>query len=115
MNNTNSNPSASLDVANTIHAQIGGHRAFMMMGAKNVLGDINGLQFKIGRNSKGVTHITVTLDPSDTYTVEFLKMGRAPKFTRTVLGSFSLVGDDSLRSLIEENTGMYLSLGTMGR
>lgn len=98
-----------MTVANTIQAQIG-RMAFKMMGAKNLVGDTNSLQFKIGRNAKKVTHIVVTLDPSDTYRVEFVHYGRAPKHTRTTIASLDGVFADMLRSIIEGNTGLFLSV-----
>ena len=98
-----------MSVAATIQGQIG-HGAFVMMGAKILIDEGNGLQWKIGKNAKRVTHIRVTLDPSDTYTVEFIKAGRAPRFEIKTLASHSLVYFDQLRGIIEAETGLYLSL-----
>ena len=81
-----------------------------MMGAKNLLGSEDALQFKIGRNAKRVTHIRVTLDATDTYTVEFIRVGRAPMFKTTPVADFSGVYADQLHAIIEANTGLYLSL-----
>lgn len=92
-----------MHIATTIRDQIG-NRAFVMMGARDLLGDETGLQFKVGRNSKGVSCVRVELDPSDTYTVRFYK--RSGK----ELASCSDVYCDSLRTVIEQNTGLYLSL-----
>ena len=105
----NNNTAQTLQVANTIADQIGA-RAFAMMGATNKLADASSLTFKVGRNARKVTHVTVTLDPTDTYTVEFVKCGRAPRYTRTVLATVSNVYEDGLRAVIETNTGLYLSL-----
>jgi hypothetical protein len=60
----------SMQVANVISEQIG-HRAFVMMGASNLMGGESHLQFKIGTNSKTVTHVTVTLTSEDLYIVRF--------------------------------------------
>lgn len=87
-----------------------GHPAFVMMGAKNLIGGDDYLTFKIGRNAKRVTHIRVTLDPTDTYKVEFIKVGRAPNFTTKTLAEFDGVYADMLHKMIEDNTGLYLSL-----
>jgi hypothetical protein len=99
----------SMNIANEIRRQVG-PRAFAMMGAKNLLGSEDSLQFKIGRNAKRVTHIRITLDPSDTYRVEFIRVGRAPMFKTTPVADFDGVYADSLHTLIEGNTGLYLSL-----
>lgn len=104
-------------VANIIVQQIG-NRAFAMMGAKNLLGGDDRLQFKIGKNAKGVTHITVILDASDTYTVKFDKVTKYRMNARTgemvggakTLAELDGVYVDSLKAVIESNTGLYLSL-----
>lgn len=101
----------SMEVANTIRDQVG-HRALMMIGAKNLTGDKNSLSFKIGRNSAHVTHIRVTLEPSDTYTVQFYRVRR---HNRTLVSEERDIYGDGLRDCIERNTGLYTSLGTMGR
>ena len=100
---------SDISVARTISEQIGG-RAFMMLGAKDLLGDENSLTFRIGHNAQGVTHIRVQLDPSDTYTMQFLKVGRAPRFERKVLSETDNVYVEDLRRIIEQKTGMYTSL-----
>lgn len=99
----------TLSVADTIRDQIG-NRGLVMMGAKNLLGSEDGLQFKIGRNALRVTHVKITLEPSDTYSVEFIRVGRAPRFTVTEISRSELVFVDSLRAVLEAGTGMYLSL-----
>jgi len=98
-----------VEVAKIIASQIG-NRAFQMLGAKDLMGDENSLTFRIGRNAQGVTHIKVTLDPSDTYTMQFLKVGRAPRFEKKVLSEASDIYADNLRKVIESKTGMYTSL-----
>lgn len=95
-------------VAMTIAAQIG-NGAFAMMGAKNLLSSADSLQWKIGRNAKAVTHITVRLDPSDTYTVIFhrvTKRGLSVVVKAEVAGVYV----DSLHAVIESETGLYMNL-----
>ena len=94
------------DIARTIAAQIG-NRAFFMMGAKNLLASERALQFKVGRNAKAVTHVTVTLAADDTYTVRF---DRVRKYVAKPVAEVEGVYVDSLRQVIESNTGLYLSL-----
>jgi hypothetical protein len=81
-----------------------------MLGAKNLMGDDNSLTFQIGRNAQGVTHIKVTLDPDDTYTMQFLRIGRAPRFEKKMLSEASNIYAEDLRRLIEQKTGMYTKL-----
>ena len=92
-------------VAQTIADQIG-RVAFVMMGAKNLLGSEDHLQFQI-RGSKKVNRIVVKLEPSDTYTVKFYT-GSALKIRQ--VAEVSDVYADSLRRVIESETGLYLSL-----
>lgn len=106
-----------MEVANKIAEQIG-HHAFTMMGATNKLGGNSHLQFKIGANSKNVTHVTVTLTGDDLYTVRFdrvTKIGFSMKTGQTTggvktLATVEAVSVDQLRNVISEGTGLYLSL-----
>ena len=94
---------SNLAIANEIRNQLGG-MAFVMMGAKNLVGGNDFLQFKIGSNEKNVRTIRIRLDPSDTYTVQFFNN------RGNVLTECSDVYCDSLHNIIEEKTGLYLSL-----
>lgn len=93
-------------MANTIAAQIG-KRAFFMMGARDLLGSANALAFKIGRNAKSVSHVTITLQPDDTYTVVFHRVRGA---SVKVVSEQDDVYADCLHRVIESGTGLYLSL-----
>ena len=106
-----------MNTVNIIRDQIG-NRALFMLGAKDLLDTGNGLQFKIGRNGKGVTHIRVELLPSDTYEVTFLRVRRSRRYvepTVTELEKVSGVYVDSLHATIERATELRTSLGTMGQ
>ena len=97
-----------MTIANEIARQIGA-KAFFMMGTKKTLvGGEKNLSFKVMRNGKKVTHITVTLDASDTYTVEFFRCWgtKAPKILNTV----SMVYNDMLKSVISDGTGLELRM-----
>lgn len=84
-----------------------GRRALFMIGAKNLLAIENGLQFKVGRNAKSVNALRITLEPSDTYKVEALRIRNSqPK----VVESCDDVYVDRLHGVIESMTGMYTSL-----
>jgi len=100
----------ALEVANTIAQQIG-RQAFFMLGAKNLVGSENSLTFKIGRNAKSVSHIKVTLEPSDTYKVEAIRVRKSQGvLTSKVVESRDDVYVDSLHTVIETLTGMYTRL-----
>lgn len=97
-----------LAVANEIRNQLGG-MAFAMMGAKNLAGGDNFLQFSIGDNEKKISKICIRLDPSDTYTVSFYdRRGNIKHESNDVYC-------DMLHDVIEENTGLYLSFAPRKR
>ena len=100
-----------MQVAETIREQIG-PLAFRLIGASTLVGDANSLTFKVGKNAKGVTHVKVTLDPSDTYIVSARKV-RINRTTYAVdsreVGKVSGVYFDGLRGAIESVTGLYTS------
>lgn len=99
-----------LTVANTIAAQLGHSlgRLAMMIGAKHFVGSDNSLTFRFAARARnGSNTLRVTLDPSDTYTVEFLSLRGS---SRKVKGSFSDIYAEDLKPLFERETGLYLSL-----
>jgi hypothetical protein len=89
--------------ANIIWQQLG--KARMMIGAKNPISSNGGktLGFKIGRNSKAINGIRITLDPSDTYTMEFMRGTK-------VVNKIEDVYADSMHDMIEKYTGLYVRL-----
>jgi len=100
---------STINIATTILNQLGGtNRLSIMTGAKNFVATANGATFKIGKNAKKVTHVTIILDASDTYTVNFqrvTKRGLEVKDLNTVDGVYA----DMLVDIFESNTGLYLS------
>ena len=105
-------------VANTILNQLGGNKFIMMTGAKQFFCDDNSLGFKIGKNAAGVNYVKITLNAMDTYDmvlerVSFIKKTGETK--RKVIGSHEGIYDDMLQACFTNTTGMYTSLGTMGR
>lgn len=95
-----------MTIANTIKDQIG-HRALYMIGAKNLLDHDGALSFKIGRNSKSVNYIKITLTPADLYDITFSWVTKNGIKERSREEGIYF---DMLRGAIERNTGMYTSL-----
>ena len=95
-------------VALTIAEQLGGlRRLSMMVGARNFVSSEDSLTFKLGRGAKdGITHVTVTLDADDTYTVRFCRCW-GTKVTEK--GTSSGIYNDMLVALFESSTGFYLT------
>ena len=97
----------SQQVAKTILQQLGGNRFIAMTGAKNFGSSRNSLQFKIGRNSKSISHVIITLKSSDLYDVEFIRMrGTSRKVVKKVKGVYA----DQLGTMFKKYTGMNVRL-----
>ena len=100
-------------VAKTILQQLGGNRMIAMTGAKNLASgtDKEGrpyLMFKIGSGAKsGINHIKIALNGRDLYDIDF---GKIRGYDFKVLKSFDNIYADQLKDIIEQETGMYLSL-----
>jgi hypothetical protein len=79
-----------------------------MIGATCFVGSDNSLSFRFKcRAINGSNGIRIVLDPSDTYTVEFISVRGT---SRKVKGTFSDIYNDGLKKLIEKETGLRLSL-----
>ncbi len=105
--------SQAVEIAKTIMDQFGGNMFKMMTGAKEMYAlketetQAGGVQFKIGKNSKGINKVVVRLTWMDTYEVDFCKVRAG--VTKTVVEAKE-VYCDYLRPLFEDATGMYTSL-----
>lgn len=96
-----------MNTAQTILSQLGGNKFIAMTGAKNFCTNGRDISFKVMRNASKVTHVNITLDPSDTYTVKFLKVRGCDIKT---ISEREGVYWDSLQSVFEQNTGLRTSL-----
>lgn len=93
-------------IASTILQQLGGmNRLRIMTGAYNFLALDKGVSFRI-KNPKA-NYIKITLTSADLYDLE---IGRVRGGTYKVVYSIEGIYYDQLKGLIEEHTGMYLSL-----
>lgn len=66
----------STGIAQTILRQMGGRTLTIMTGARNFIDHGNALSFRLpsGFARNGINYVKITLDPSDTYTVEFSRI-----------------------------------------
>lgn len=90
-------------IADTILSQLGGRRFMAMTGARNLVAIDSGLTMKVGRNDKGVTHVTITLTPADEYDMRFQRVW-GTKVTEK--GGYEGIYCDMLQSLFTEGTGL---------
>jgi hypothetical protein len=100
---------ANLTVANTILSQMGGTgRLSAMIGANGYIGSEDSVAFRFKARAKnGANGFRVVLDPSDTYTVEFISVRGS---SRKVKDTLSEVYAEDLKRIFEDKTGLYLSL-----
>ena len=97
-------------IASEILHQLGGRRFIAMTGAKGFLINSEGaLTFRLPSSfaRDGINAVTIKLDPSDTYTVRFLKIrGTGVKELAVV----SDVYNDELQRVFTEHTGLNTHL-----
>jgi hypothetical protein len=94
---------SNLAIARTILQQLGGRRFIAMTGARNICASSDGaLTFRIPK-SNGINYVSITLDPSDTYTVLFGYIGRT---MMTAVATMSNVYAEDLQALFTEHTGL---------
>ena len=99
------------EVAQIIYSQLGGGRFPVMTGARNFAAVGKGLSFRLpgakGFTRSGINYVKITLEPSDTYTVEF---GRVYGNKYTIITTLDDVYCDKLKEVISYETGLCLSL-----
>lgn len=98
-----------MSVADTILQQLGGNRFRVMTGAKHFLSDGNALVFRLPRGfaRDGINAVRITLDPSDTYTVKFFKVGTARSgYKHTTVKETSGIYAEDLQPLFKTTTGL---------
>ena len=106
-------------VAETILQQLGWNRFIAMTGAKDFVADTNSLRFKIPRNGSKANYCKITLEPTDLYTVEFIKFTPSRFYSKTMkytepkwetLQTYEGIDAQHLTSVFEQYTKMYTSL-----
>jgi hypothetical protein len=101
-------------VHQNIIAQLGGVRIFAMafkFGAYDEKSITLHVAAGLKANDK-ITHVTITLDPTDTYTVDFVRIPKrgARAYETILVESVSFVHAPELKNLVERRTGLRLSL-----
>lgn len=94
-----------MQIAQTILKQLGANKFIAMTGAKNLVALDKGLQFKLPAKfaKDGINLVTVKLDDSDTYTVEFFKFRG---LNLTPISNHGGVYADQLQALFTATTGL---------
>ena len=104
------------EIAATIVEQLGGMgRLSAMVNARDWVALDKGLQFTFA-GKRGMNKCLVHLNADDTYTLELWNCRiRKGEFINEMKYQAEGVYFDMLVDLFERHTGLYLSLGTMGR
>ena len=94
--------------AKTLLKQLGGNKFIAMTGAKDFGVGSDGLHFKIGRNSKSISHVVIDYKRGkDLYEMKFLRV-RAGKIK--VIKKVDNVYFDQLGKIFTRYTGLYIRL-----
>ncbi|OYW56805.1 MAG: hypothetical protein B7Y80_01600 [Hyphomicrobium sp. 32-62-53] len=96
-----------MTVAKIILAQLGGNRFIAMTGARNFVGHPAALSFKLPRGLAGnkASHVKITLDANDTYTIDFLAWNARKLEMRTISSTPGAYADD-LQRVFTLETGL---------
>ena len=99
------------------------NRLKVMIGARDFIHSNGGrtIEFKFSaKANEGINFCRITLNHSDLYDMEFIKIHRQPSLKRSIAGAkqkdpttieeYQDVYADRLKDLFEETTGLYLSL-----
>lgn len=99
---------ADLQVANTILAQLGGRRFIAMTGARDFIGGDNFIMFSLpaGIAKEGINKIRITLDWTDTYIFEALKVFPGPELKIDTIKKMDFVYADDLEDIFTSITGL---------
>lgn len=93
-------------------AQMGGPRIFAMaFDACAYDQKATSVTFRLAKGlRRKLTHVRVTVMPTDTYKVEFLKVPTKNVLDQKVVSEIDDVYCDVLKTVVEKGTGLYLSL-----
>ncbi len=102
-----------MTVATTILEQLGGRKFIAMTGARKFYGVDNLLVFTLPVSSYakgGINRVRITLNGSDLYDVEFLKIGRSLTADPVLVSEALDVSCEDLQRVFTDHTGLYTSL-----
>jgi len=98
-------PDPDLTISKTILAQLGGRRFIAMTGARDFIGGTDYLMFRLPRGlaKNGINKVKITLDWTDTYIVEAMRLGPV---ACEILEKVDFVYADALQSVFTSLTGL---------
>ena len=98
-----------MEIAKTILEQLGGNKFIAMTGSKNFGAGENYLQMHLTKNAAKAKYLKITLDPSDTYSMEFFSM-KTKTYEKVTKAKHEGVYFDQLQAIFTEVTGLYTHL-----
>ena len=102
-------------VVETILEQMGGNKFMVMTGARPVVHGPHMLTFKLPTNQSKANYLDVIHNPGkDLYTMIFRRVSNRGMDSKNLV-EYDDVYADQLQPMFEKVTGMYTTLGTMGR
>lgn len=104
--------SEAKQIADTIFEQLGGNKFRVMVGVKAVTFTEDGTLKVRFTGSRKYNFLSVKLNSMDLYDMKFWR------FTKRGIGkelSFENIYNDQLQEIFTQATGLYTTLGTMGR
>lgn len=101
---------SNTEIANNIIDQLGGAgRLCAMLNVKAFLAVESGLSFQFQNRAGKPNSVTIKLNPRDEYDVKFHRIARGGMSIKP-MGDVEGVYAGELKRIIEEKTGLYLSL-----
>jgi len=102
-------------VVETILEQMGGNKFMVMTGARPVVHGPHMLTFKLPTNQSKANYLDVIHNPGkDLYTMTFRRVSNRGMDSKNLV-EYDDVYADQLQPMFEKVTGMYTTMGTMGR
>jgi hypothetical protein len=99
-----------VEVAKTILRQLGGQQFIAMTGARDFVGGEKALHFSLRKGAKDrIEKVLITLEPTDTYMVEFFRWDRN-RLGLEQVAHLTLVYADQLQAVFTEHTGLVTRL-----
>ena len=108
-----------MEVAKTIHSQIGGQMFVAMTGSKIVRYDDYSITYRLARNMSGANELKIALNGRDLYDIEFSKHSypklntktfEFSKEKKTIVKKYEDIYCDQLEELFKETTGLETRL-----
>ena len=98
----------NLEVPYTILEQLGGKRFIAVTGSNSFIPETDSLQMSLVKNKSGASRLSITLEPTDTYTMRFFKNPAQEQGSEIEI--YQDVYCDQLQDIFETVTGIDLSM-----